>query len=234
MVGCAPTATSTPSAARSRAGVSTSSTRPTTAGAPAVEQRHAIAPLRRQVEIVHHHDDGGAGALLGGEQLEQLELMAHVERRRRLVEHQGRRLLRQRPRQQHALALAARQLAERARRQLEDAGVGHGALGGGDVGGGLEAERAEPRASAHEHDLERRERELERLVLQHGGDQARALARRQRREIALVDGDLAGRRRQQAEQEARQRRLAGAVGAEDADELAAPDIEVDVDEERRP
>ena len=88
-------------------------------------------------------DDGGAGAACARvEQREELELMAHVERGGRLVEDQRRRLLRQRAREQHALALAARQLAQRARRQLEDAGVAHRALGGGDVGGGLEAERA--------------------------------------------------------------------------------------------
>src|SRR2546421_394534 len=77
------------------------------------------------------------------EQGEEVELVAHVEGGGGLVEDQRRRVLRERAGQEHALALAARELRERARRQILDAGVAHGALGGGEIVGALEAEGAE-------------------------------------------------------------------------------------------
>ena len=82
--------------------------------APFVEQQHAVGVLRGERQVVHRGDQGEA--LRGAECVQQLErvlLMADVERGGRLVEEHDRSLLRQRAGDDHPLALAAAQRAER-------------------------------------------------------------------------------------------------------------------------
>ena len=78
-----------------------------------VEQRQAVAVLAGEREVVHRRDDGEAVlAAQPGDELEGLLLVADVERARRLVEQQDRRLLGEGAGDHEALALAAAQRAE--------------------------------------------------------------------------------------------------------------------------
>ena len=70
------------------------------------------------------------------------------------------------------------------------------------------------------------------MGLRHVGDAARDLGARHAGERPAIDPHRAALRRQQAEQGLEQRGLAGAVGAEQADDLAAADREVDVAADR--
>src|SRR5581483_11455218 len=83
------------------------------------------------------------------------------------------------------------------------------------------AERPEAPVRPHEHDLEGREREdrVERLFLRHVPEGTRAAVGAPR--------DLAGEDRDEAEEPAEERRLAGAVWAEQRGELAPTDRERD-------
>ena len=61
------------------------------------------------------------------QQTEKFYLVAKVEKRRRLVEQNEPRLLRERPGEQHALALAVTQLRKGALSEFFGAHIGHGA-----------------------------------------------------------------------------------------------------------
>ena len=74
-----------------------------------------VGVARREVEVVqHHHDRGAAAGVELGEQVEHLDLVGDVEVGRRLVEQQQVGALREGHRDPHPLALAARQLVDRA------------------------------------------------------------------------------------------------------------------------
>ena len=71
------------------------------------QQPDDIGRPQRQLEIVRRDDDGErAAARQPAQQSHQLDARGHVEKGRRLVEHQQHRLLRQRARDHHALSLA--------------------------------------------------------------------------------------------------------------------------------
>ena len=95
---------------------------------PAVAQRDEVVGVAaRLVEVVeHHHDRAAALAHEVVEQVEHVDLVREVEERRRLVEQEDLGLLRERHRDPRALALAAGELVERARR------VGRSIAGGGE------------------------------------------------------------------------------------------------------
>ena len=73
----------------------------------------------------------------------------------------------------------------------------------------------------------RRRERVGRHLLRHQPDQ-RARGAVVANNIVAVDGDLAGSRIDDAADDADQRRLAGAVRAEQSENLAAPDLQVDV------
>ena len=91
------------------------------------------------------------------------------------------------------------------------------------------AERRQVRRASHEHHLERRERELERRVLRHDREPARE---RRAREVASSGRPsrrhAPARGAHHAGEEPDERRLAAAVRADDADELARRDREAHV------
>ncbi len=145
-----------------------------------------------------------------------------VERPQRLVhqyqlgfEHQG-------PRQGHALLLPPRQLGRQP--------VGHAVqphhrecardLGGTGRGGHLAHGQRIGHVLAHRHVREQR------VVLEHHAEIA--LVRRRPRDRPAIQQDLAGRRRFEAGQHHQGGRLAGARGAQQREELAAPDVEIEL------
>src|SRR5256886_674488 len=116
---------------------------------------------------------------------------------------------------------------------LEDVDGGAGARGG-DVGGVLEEAARRVRVTAHQHELLDRERKGPRRLLRHHRHLAR---QRPGREIAhgpSVEPDLAALRAQHAREQPQQRRLARAVGTDDAEDLAALDGERQPRKRERP
>ena len=95
--------------------VMTSSTLPGRDDATVLHQDDAIGELRGDVEVVHHDEARELAVLhLAREQLVEIELVAHVEERARLVEEEHLRLLHERTRDRDALLLAAAQRMRRA------------------------------------------------------------------------------------------------------------------------
>ncbi len=144
------------------------------------------------------------------QQVQDLRLHRHVERRGRLVADHQARLVDQRPRDGNALALAARQLARivvvEPPRQADAL---HHLL---DPRPPLRRLRVALGAQRQRDDRADRLARIERRigVLEHRLHQRRDLAARLRRARLAADADLARGRRQQAEQHARQRGLAAA------------------------
>ncbi|MNS75462.1 hypothetical protein D3C72_1089840 [compost metagenome] len=167
-------------------------------------------------------DDGGLQALV-----QQLDLGAHfhaqlgVQVRQRFVEQEQRRLARNGAAHGHALALAARQLRRTAVQQVRDL------QGFSDAGDDFFLLRlrhffhvqAERDVFAHRH------RRVQRVGLEHHGDVA--VLRRQVVDDLAVDEDFAGRDAFQAGHHVEQGRLAGAGAADEDQELAILDLDVD-------
>src|SRR2546430_3849144 len=199
------------------------------------QQQRAVAELGGRVEIVRDEQDRHAAlAVQPPQQRRRLGLVAQVEMRGGLVEHEQPRLLGQRPREQRPLALAPRELLERQRSQCERLRRRHGRPRGGDVGGVLEEAARRVRVTAHQHELFDRERKGPRRLLRHHRHLAR---QRPGREIAhgpSVEPDLAALRAQHAREQPQHRRLARAVGADDAEDLAALDGERQPRKRERP
>src|SRR5260221_7431831 len=77
--------------------------------APAVDEADAVAPARRNVDVVERRDDGDTKRR---RDVQQFELMTDIEMIGWLVEDQERRVLRKRPGEQDPLSFAARQCRE--------------------------------------------------------------------------------------------------------------------------
>ena len=99
----------------------------------AVDADGALEMGGDQVHVVADHDDRHAG-VEPFQQLEDLALAMQVDALGRLVEQQQFGLGGERAGDQHPLALAARELGDRAFGEVEGAGERQGVLGGGDVG----------------------------------------------------------------------------------------------------
>src|SRR5215467_5630318 len=166
-------------------------------------EEHAVAGARKRADLAH-----------------DLALVAEVEARGRLVEHDELRLLRQRARKQHELAFAARDHSVGPLREVNDAEAlvrlpRHLA-----VVRRRPAEQVAMRGAPHQHDRLDREREGGRVQLRHIGDAARALADRIVRERAALNLRFTRKRPDQPEQRLEQRGLAAAIGAEQRQHLA--------------
>jgi hypothetical protein len=160
--------------------------------------------------------------------VQQLELAAQlgaqlgVEVGQRLVEQEHAGLAHQRPADGDALALAARQLGRLAvqqRRQLQHlGGAGHATF---DLGLG-HAGHARPEAHVALH----RHRRVQRIALEHHADAA--LGRLRIGHVLAADVDPAAADVDEAGDAVQQRRLAAARGAEQHEELALMDLQVEV------
>ena len=171
---------------------------------------------QRQRQVVQHAHDRLARAHLARTQPHQRHLVRRVEMRRRLVEQQQRRVDGERAREQHALALAARELVQAAVLPGAAFGVGHRAVDARLVVGARRAEEAEARQAAERDGLARREFAagvaLLRRARRCGGARSRGGQSRSGRSSSRTS-PRSGRCRPASV--AQQRRLAGAVRADD-------------------
>ena len=159
----------------------------------AVDHADAVAEQRGLLEVVRDEQRGHAGGVQHGGQLAPgRRARAGVERRQRLVEQQRRGLDGQRPRERHALALAA---GQRARPRVGPVGRARSARA---------ARRARSRrsrrgaAQAVGDVLPRAEVREQRVVLEHVAAAARAPAAGRRPRARVEPHALAARRRARA------------------------------------
>ena len=160
-------------------------------------------------------------------ELDHAALVMRVEVHQRLVEQQQARPAEQRLRQQQALALAARGLGQRPRRQL---GGTHQVERPGDLAAPGRAHHRRPPAVAAD-----RAGHVGPAAEPQGAHRAACLGHVADQRVAAPGGllqhaDRAAGRDQEAENGAQQGRLAGAVRAEQPDELAVLDREADAGE----
>ena len=166
------------------------------------------------------HDGQPVLAPQPGDELERLLLVADVERARRLVEQQDRRLLGERPGDHEPLALAAAQRAEPApangpssSRSSTPATISRSwRVAAGEV--------ADVRRPAEQHVLDAGHVVGDQRLLRHVGDELRPPAARARRQRARRRRATSPRALDEADDGPQQRRLAGAVGADEPEPLA--------------
>ena len=173
--------------------------------------------------VVGHHHEGDAEPLLDRHQLE-LGLLAQllVERAERLVEQQHLGLLDQRAGQGNPLALPAGELV---RPTLGEGRELHQVEHGGDPVGDLGLGKTIPLQAVGDVLLHGHVGE-ERVGLEHHVD--RPLIGRQAAHILAIDEDAPRGRRLEAGQHAQQGGLAAAGAAQQAEQLAPIDLDVDV------
>ena len=185
-----------------------------------VQAEHEVVAAGALDVVARHEQRSSLGAQLGEHRVDQLGA-GGVHARERLVEQQHGRVLHQRPCQQGALALAARQLAERNVRLRGQADP----VEGRPRGGALTAPRRQPPAAvrerAHQRHVQRAYREVEPGALGLR-DVGRPAAHPHR----------AGERLELSDQGAEERGLAAAVGSEHAHRLAGLGAERDVAQDR--
>ena len=187
-----------------------------------VHDRDAIRHRQRLVLVVGNEDRGRLDVLQQAAQLD-LHLLAQlaIERRQRLVEQQHVGLDRDRARQRHALLLAARQCGDASATEMTELDQRQRPL---HCAIDLRLRRA-----AHlqaEGDVARDgEMRKQRVALEHDADIAPV--RRHMSDVAPGKRDRASVRRREAGDGAQQGGLAAAGWAEQGDQLAAPDREID-------
>ena len=175
------------------------------------------------LEVLRREKDGRA--LLAGEPLDLVPERGprlHVQAGRRLVEKEDARVVQQREGEVEAALHAAR--------------VGLGlAVGGVGEADALEQLVAAPRAlgardalqpALQAHVLAAGQHRIERDVLQRDADRGAHLGAL-RGDVEAGDGGAAGGRRQQRREDLHRRRLARAVGSEEAVDLARRDVQID-------
>ena len=178
-------------------------------------------------------DDDRPAARHGGQVLLNDGLAFGVERARRLVEHQHRRIVDQCPRDRQPLALAARQVRRTlfqhrrvAVRQPLDEFVGAGELGGAhDI--------VQRRGRLGHRDIFAHRAAEQKILLQHHADLGAQMSEIELLQILPVDAHQPGLWPIQPLDQPGDRRLARAAAADDADDLAGLDREGHVLDRRR-
>ena len=187
----------------------------------AVEAQHAVPPARLVDVVGGDHHAAPLGSELGEQRLQAIRAR-RVEPRERLVEEDHPRVLHQRTRDQYALALAAREVAE-----------GRVGLLGQPHGRQRRPRRAALRASGAPPPGQRRDRSHECDVERADGEvQPRALGLRDDGE-ARGCPQRSGHGPELAEEHAEECRLAATVGAQDGHPLAGVQREGHVGEHGR-
>ena len=131
--------------------------RPLRQHAPVAQQHERVAQRRRQIQVVRRqHHRHAALAIEPLEQRRDLELVAEIERRRRLVEQQHVGRLRQRAGDDDALLLAAAERHVRAVGEMGGAGRRQRVARDREVVRTFELKRAEVRMPPHQHHLHAR------------------------------------------------------------------------------
>ena len=190
---------------------------------PAREEEHPVGVLRGERQIVHRgHERQSLSLAQPVEKLERLLLVPDVERGRRLVEQDDRRLLGEGARDDGALALAAGERPERRSASSVELETLERVPGGVAIRGTLACERPEVRRPSHQHVLGDGEPRRRLGRLRDDREEPRALAPIERRGVP-AEKRHAPVVRQQAGDRAEKRRLAGAVRPDQGDPLAALD-----------
>ena len=138
---------------------------------------------QREVQVVGHGQAGGAALALLAQQREAVQLLIDVEVRRRLVEQQQLRRLREAGREQHALPLAAAQRLHQAVAKLPAVGPPHRCSTAAAILVGLEP-AVGVRIASHQHELAGEKRQVGPHRLRQVRDEPRPLARIPRRRPA--------------------------------------------------
>ena len=173
-----------------------------------------------------HGEDGDAALPHVVEDAEEVELVAHVEVRRRLVEEEDGRLLREPARERGALPLAGGERPERPPGEVRGLRLPQGARHRRPVLRGEGRERPAVRVAAERHPVLDRDA-VRRLVLRgHEGHALREARAGPARERAALEEDLASRGRKEARERAHERRLAGRVRPDEGEALARQKREV--------
>ena len=175
-----------------------------------VEQHEPLGVLAGEREVVHRRHHGQAVAPQRVDELEHELLAAEVERRRRLVEQQHRRLLRERAREDRALQLAAAVRAERPFGEGLELEAAQRLCRRLAVATPLAAEIRDVRRTAEEDVLRDRQRRRRLGLLRDAGDEASDRTPTEPARVPSVDVDLAFVLRETGER-AQGRRLPGAV-----------------------
>ncbi len=193
----------------------------------AFEQRDAVGVLRGGVEVVEHGDAGEAAASeLAPDDLVDGDVVADVEVRARLVEHEDAALLRQRAGDGHALLLAARERGHRAIGEPVEIARRERAGDGVAIGGGGAHPGALVRGAPHHHHLAHREAERDLHLLRHDSDEPSEGAAIERRHVLADDGHAAAARAR-SPRAASPAWISRAVGPEHRAELPGRDPERD-------
>ncbi len=173
----------------------------------AIEADHLIGGAHHQVQVVGDHQHTAAVAVAQHtDQPVQLGLAGDVDALHRFVEYQQLRLAQQRAGEQHALHLAAGNLLQRAVDHMLGADFTQRCEGTGAVDTGYQAQEAQHRQGQGGVDVQ---------LLRHVADAQLRLA-----------PDLAAIGLEQAEHGAHQGGLAGTVGADQGDDLAAMHLQL--------
>ena len=195
------------------------------------EREDAVGKAGRQLEVVDGGDHRPPVVRQAAHAAEQVELVADVEVGRGLVEEQEGGVLRERLGEEHPLLLAAR---ERRHGPVGKAGEVEGVERRVDARAVGIAERVHPaevRRASQADDLGDGKVDGERGLLADERDLAGAVARRPRVHGAAAEAKRSGGG-EEPDERAEERRLARAVGADEGDALALPDLERHVAEHR--
>ena len=238
---CSSSSTSTPSKhSCTFPSVSTSATGPKASCVPFTSTT-AIAHQLRELEVVRRDEHGDSLRLQRAQGVDEGVPVLLVEAVERLVEQQQARLGGERPGQEAALPLAARELAEPALGDRPEADRVERPAHRRAVGAAGPAQEPEAPVAALHHDLLEADREvgIELGGLRQESDHAVA-SMHARRSTALcvgrrcrgirrrrAEGHPARRERHEPEHAREQRGLAGAVRADERDRLTGADLEVE-------
>ena len=175
-----------------------------------VDREHLLEPLRGGRQVVGRRDDRLAAVRLGLEEVHQELLGRRVDAGHRLVEEEQVRLRGERPGEEHAPSLAAREPPDLRPQVGRHADLRQRVADGAAVVGARPADRPEPREAAHHHHVLDRDREppVDELGLGHVRDAACLAAGRRPEDL-----DPPRPRLQEPGHQLEQRALAGAVRA---------------------
>jgi len=154
------------------------------------------------------------------DEVERAHLVVDVQARGRFVQQEHGRGLRERSREHDALALPATDRRDGFVREPRDLGAFHRAVDGVVILAARAVEAPAVRGSTHRDHVPDAEVEREVGVLGHHRDAATGLARPQASDRVPVDGHDPVVGREHARESSQERRLPGAVRADEADELA--------------